>query len=185
MDDFLHNLRSGKNKPFDRNRRPYINPQFRDTEWRNGNDNKKGGYRKNNQPENMAGIKSLLENISKNQERFAVAEERVADAIERIADALTHFGLPKVSATESREHIPAPDATETTEIEPVKPDHVDRHGIVDIVLEMRKDGNTYGKIAQYIESKQIPTFSGKGQWCAQTVHRLHKQHMQSEAGKEG
>ncbi len=39
----------------------------------------------------------------------------------------------------------------------------------------RKDGNTFGQIAQQLEDQELPTFSGRGEWHAQTVHRICKE----------
>lgn len=37
---------------------------------------------------------------------------------------------------------------------------------------MRDEGATYGQIADRLEGEEIPTFSGKGKWHAQTIHRI-------------
>ena len=182
MNDFLHNLRSGKEKRFERGRRPYINPQFRDNDWRNGNEQKKGAYRKNSTDEQTAAIKNILEGIAKNQERIAIAEERAADAIERIARALTNSDPLKITSPESFSRTETSfDGSETTRnfhIEAAKSHDFDRNKTLNIINEMRENGVTYGKIAEHLESREIPTFSGKGKWCAQTVHRLYRQSSQ-------
>jgi hypothetical protein len=182
MNDFLHNLRSGKEKRYERGRRPYINPQFRDNDWRNGNEQKKGGYRKNSADEQTAAIKIILENIAKNQERIAIAEERKADAIEHIARALINGDTFKTTSPESFAQTEASLAgSETTgdfHIETAKTHDLNRNETLNIINEMREKGVTYGKIAEHLQSKEIPTFSGKGKWSAQTVNRIYRQNSQ-------
>ena len=39
---------------------------------------------------------------------------------------------------------------------------------------LRDKGATFAQIADHLTQKGIPTFSGKGQWHAQTIHRLCK-----------
>ncbi len=52
--------------------------------------------------------------------------------------------------------------------------HYTKDDILKIIREMRKDGTTYAIIADYLKDKGIPTFSGRGEWHAQTIHRLCK-----------
>lgn len=42
------------------------------------------------------------------------------------------------------------------------------------IKRLRKNGKSYGEITKYLESKNIPTFSGKGKWHAQTIANLLK-----------
>jgi hypothetical protein len=180
MNDFLQNLRSGKDKRYERGRRPYINPQFRENDWRNGNDHKKSGYRKPNSFEQTAAVKSALEDIAKNQERFAIAVERVASAIEVIAEALKSFTSPKTDSSVPDEMPRETASVETSTTSPPEesevPNSMDRDELINIIVGMRENGATYGKIAEHLDSKQIATLSGKGIWSAPTVHRLYRQH---------
>ncbi|ACN14188.1 hypothetical protein HRM2_10760 [Desulforapulum autotrophicum HRM2] len=47
-----------------------------------------------------------------------------------------------------------------------------REAVMEIVNSMRKDGATFDQVAQRLVSLGQPTFSGRGEWHAQTVHRL-------------
>lgn len=47
-----------------------------------------------------------------------------------------------------------------------------RAKVIKIISNMRAKGSTYGQIADHLEGKNISTFSGKGRWHAQTIHRL-------------
>jgi len=52
--------------------------------------------------------------------------------------------------------------------------HYTKDAILNIIQTMRKEGATFGIIADYLKEKGIPTFSGRGEWHAQTIHRLCK-----------
>lgn len=52
--------------------------------------------------------------------------------------------------------------------------HYTKDDILTIIRTMRKKGTTFSIIADYLKEKGIPTFSGRGEWHAQTIHRLCK-----------
>jgi hypothetical protein len=52
--------------------------------------------------------------------------------------------------------------------------HYTKDDILTIIGTMRKKGATFATIAAYLKEKGIPTFSGRGEWHAQTIHRLCK-----------
>jgi len=45
---------------------------------------------------------------------------------------------------------------------------------LNIIFSMREQGKTFGEIALHLDSEKISTFSGKGAWHAQTIHRICK-----------
>ncbi len=47
-----------------------------------------------------------------------------------------------------------------------------RKEIMDIIYSMRDEGATFDQVAKYLSDLGQPTFSGRGEWHAQTVHRL-------------
>lgn len=47
-----------------------------------------------------------------------------------------------------------------------------RDHTVKMARKMRRKGATYKEIADALNQSETPTFSGKGRWYAQTVHRL-------------
>jgi len=47
-----------------------------------------------------------------------------------------------------------------------------REAIMDIIYGMREKGATYDDVATQLVSLGQPTFSGRGEWHAQTIHRL-------------
>lgn len=52
--------------------------------------------------------------------------------------------------------------------------HYTKDDILSIIQNMRDQGATFSIIADYLKEKGIPTFSGRGEWHAQTIHRLCK-----------
>lgn len=48
-----------------------------------------------------------------------------------------------------------------------------RERIMEIIHTMRAEGSTYDEVAQYLVKLGQPTFSGRGKWYAQTIHRLY------------
>jgi hypothetical protein len=117
MNDFLHSLRSNKDKRFDRNRRNYDSPGYRPNDRMNTSDRKrKGSYRsqQNEQAQAYAAInkllptiKSLLETLNDDRKKLIEAEERKASAMEAIAvflkqlSGLTGDALPVLESIES------------------------------------------------------------------------------------
>ncbi len=47
-----------------------------------------------------------------------------------------------------------------------------RDEIMDIIHSMREEGATFDQVASHLVSLGQPTFSGRGEWHAQTIHRL-------------
>lgn len=47
-----------------------------------------------------------------------------------------------------------------------------RKVVMDIINSMRKEGATYDQVAKRLIELGQPTFSGRGEWHAQTIHRL-------------
>ena len=109
MNDFLHSLRSNKDKRFDRNRRNYESPGYRPNDRMNSSDNRrrKGSYRpqQNEQAQAYAAInkllptiKSLLESQNEDRKKLIEAEERKAAAMESIASFLRQLSGGAVDA---------------------------------------------------------------------------------------
>jgi len=92
MDDFLHNLRSGKLKQQDRSNRPYNDQQYKGGQRRPMVDRRKKDYDNRESIERLAVLKEVLENLAEVQKRMAEAyearntvEERKAYAMEVLA----------------------------------------------------------------------------------------------------
>ena len=117
MNDFLHSLRSNKDKRFDRNRRNYDSPGYRPNDRMSSADRRrKTSYRpqQNEQAQAYAAInkllptiKTLLETLNDDRKKLIEAEERKAAAMEAIAvflkqlSGVTGDALPVLESIES------------------------------------------------------------------------------------
>ncbi len=104
MDDFLHNLRSGKLKQGDRSNRPYNDPQYKGGPRRNTMDRRKGHHDNKESFERLNAIKEVLENLAESQKRMSDAykartraEERKAKALEIIAKSIYQMVNPNAN----------------------------------------------------------------------------------------
>lgn len=203
MDDFLHNLRSGKLKQTDRSGRSYNDPQYKGGPRRNVMDRRK---RELETFERLNAVKEVLETISETQKRMVEAteartkaEERKARAMEILAqniyrminpdatDADTLFSnqpeMQPASITPPAEdqsitvESSAKEAQDenTPDVESQSTGRLsskDRDIIVDIIGQMRADGQNWEKIARHIAAKGYPTVSGRGTWRGITAKNL-------------
>lgn len=184
MDDFLHNLRKSTERNNER-RRNYNNPQYRGPERRGPRDQRRPYHKKTDLQDMLPDVKSILENISAGQKQLVEVTERFADAQERQADVLEGIAilLQRLLEDDGFVHRFAGPLTYAPEKEAtmasqgrraLRVSAADREAVIDVILNLRKDGLTYKEIAQHLEDEQIPTFSGKGAWHAQTVHKVCK-----------
>lgn len=194
MDDFLHNLRSGKLKQHDRGR-SYNDPQYKGGQRRNTHQDRR--KKELEAFERLNAVKEVLEAISGTQLRMAEAyeartkaEERKARAMEVLAkniyrmlnpDADDADGLfdPEPAAKPPAELTPETviqpdDAVQIHEEtyqtdseadeEPKKLTETERQTLFNLIGKMRDEGNKWEQIARHIASKGYSTVSGKGTW---------------------
>lgn len=181
MDDFLHNLRSGKLKQPDRGRRDY--PDYKGPQRRAGNERRRTtDYYTKVTNENFALIKDSLDMLVENQKRIADAvagrkenQTRIADALEAIAAMMgRHFGYTDILTT--REEAIDAKPEEEPKSGPVQPE-VDsvsegQPRLLDTISTMRTQGVSWEKIARHLDDTRIPTVSGKGKWRGQAVKKF-------------
>lgn len=212
MDDFLHNLRTGKNKPFDRNRKQFDNNGYKNPDRQSPNDNRrKEAFQRSPPVDHFPAIKKLLGEITEGQrrqaeidDRRATAEERIASAMEKIASCFSEKNptAPVVdpekknepdsrifpeSVTPARVFQPATtDAVSASENTDPAPDAITpgitRESVLEMIGALRKEQLSFEKIARTLEAQGIPTFSGKGAWHSQTVSKLCHQFFPSLPG---
>ena len=192
MDDFLHNLRSGKLKQPDRGRRDYTD--YKGPQRRAGNERRKPDYYAKVTSENFALVKDSLDVLADQQKRIAEAmaarkktDARIADALETIAAMMgRHLGyendLPRHS--EAMEGEPYEDAGDI-----LVPDQVvdqfadigtgnqkisdeDKPKLLNIIAAMRDEGDSWEKIARHMDDQNIPTVSGKGKWRGPAIKKF-------------
>ena len=104
MDDFLHQLRNGNTRRYDRPRKTYEGNQYNNDKRRPPNQTKYT-TRPQTESEHLPIIRKTLEDIAANQtrqlqigERRVVAEERKAEAMETIAAWLGRQSAPQTLA---------------------------------------------------------------------------------------
>lgn len=140
----------------------------------------------------MERISAQLERLAMHQERIANAKERLADAEERKTLIIESFAEPLRMFFNSGQAFAQPSPVPMMEAPPVdervqrldekmeaklnarRSDLQDREMIVQMIRKMRKNGSTYEQIAKFLDEENIQTFSKKGKWHAQTIHRLCK-----------
>ncbi len=181
MSDFLRNLRSthkkdapGSRKNLDGNYYPQpdrriindrrISPDFDNIEAM-------GRNLVNALPEILENMTTLTEQV----EKIATISQLLAESKIRQQNAVADFftSLNKVVSTEPHGAGPEEPTAKTT-ASYAAGTHYTKDDILSIIQNMRKQGATFSVIADYLKEKTIPTFSGKGEWHAQTIHRLCK-----------
>jgi hypothetical protein len=158
MNDFLHSLRNGNGKRFERPRKNYDNPQYRAPDRLN-REKKTPHHRRFNDSEQMANIKKVLDTMAENLDRIQNAQERTADAIERIADylqlAFAAQGLQALPTTpQVQKEVPAAAPPAETESDM---DTVDALDATPIARETVTAYEAPPKVAETPKRKRITT----------------------------
>lgn len=195
MDDFLHNLRSGKLKQHDRSNRSYNDQHYKGGQRRPATDRRKKG---NETVEQMNAIKELLEAVAETQKRIAtaqeartVAEEKKARALEVIANHIQGFFVSGADNGTGGFAPAPPDAGEDVQViddspeteaaesqaplsASIKLSPEDKKAVYALVQRLRKDGISWEKIARSIAAQGYPTLSGKGSWRGVMAKNLYE-----------
>ena len=177
MDDFLHNLRSGKLKQGDRGRRDYSD--YKGPQRRAGSERRRTDYYAKVTGDNFAMVKDALESLAEQQKRIADAlsarrdaESRIAEALETIAArlAIPQDGPePQTPATD--DSTPTVQSDDWPSSGPKLADQ-DRPRLIQLITAMRKNGQSWEKIARQMIEKSVPTVSGKGSWRGTAVKKF-------------
>ncbi|HCY88026.1 MAG TPA: hypothetical protein DHV36_23010 [Desulfobacteraceae bacterium] len=115
-------------------------------------------------------ITAMAEHVEK---IATINEMRMEAAIRRdnaVADFFENLGQV-VAETTAADDMPIPPRATTSYASGT---HYTKDDILSIISNMRDQGATFAMIAEYLREKGIPTFSGRGEWHAQTIHRLCK-----------
>lgn len=179
MSDFLKNLRSSQKKEASRPRRNL------DGHYHPQKDRRRLPDRRSNYSNELnllwsclsETLPELIENttsLTKTVEKKSSEDNRLTEARIRQHNAISDFfdNLNTLFSTEIALNNPAgrPKATASY----ASGTHYTKDDILAIIKNMRQDGATFAVIAGFLKNKGIPTFSGKGEWHAQTIHRLCK-----------
>ncbi len=180
MSDFLKNLRSSTKKEVSPPRKKLEGNYFQHTERRSMDDRRNSGSTGNF--ENLSRqigdtIPEILEHtttLTEQVEKLAATNELVAEAKIRQHNAVADFfnNLNKMVLGTSEKNIFTDPQKVTTSY--ASGTHYTKDDILSIIQKMRDEGATFSIIAEYLTEKGMPTFSGRGEWHAQTIHRLCK-----------
>jgi len=186
MNDFLHKLRkgneyrNGNEARFKKKKHPYDRSQDQNVLYdRRSNNEPRRNPQVNSHhvepspaipAEAMIVIRDFLQEISVNQERLAMAEERKAGALEAIAEFLKNAKeIPFLINTEMQTGNRKIQERKRRSKKYTDPN---RQKVMETIASMREKNATYQEIAEKLELENLKTFSGRGKWHAQTVHRL-------------
>jgi len=185
MDDFLYNVRTGVHKRQDGNRKQYGNYNNRGYDKQRAREGRNGSSQRDGNQDQWSLIKKILEDISHDQKRIAEASEREARAAERQAEALENISVclgfvppPKATGTPDTDEAPLESSLEADQPEDTPAEtsaETERERTMAMILDMRKEGVSYVKIAAHLSAMRVPTFSGRGQWRGHTVSALCRQ----------
>jgi hypothetical protein len=205
MNDFLHQLRTGSHKRFEKGRRNFDGNTYRGNERGNTRDRKTVPKKRPMDVEQLQAIRSILQSLTDTYkaaaEREALAAERQAVALESIAKHLKKlapsipFDAPMVgepgpetppragvaSAVEEPDTgmVKVPTAedggTGSEGTETAEALGIDRGDLLAVIRERKEAGDSFTEIARHLNAKHIPTVTGKGTWRAQSVSRLYGQ----------
>jgi hypothetical protein len=191
MDDFLHNLRSGKLKHPDRGRRDYTD--YKGPQRRVGNERRRTDYYAKVTTENFALIKETLDALADYQKRIADTmaarertEARIADALETIAATMGNRRLEDGLSKARRKNHPETDEEITNRKTPTasaasqpiastlrnKLSTKDKPELLKLIAAMRNDGHSWEKIARDFDDRDIATVSGKGKWRGPAIKKF-------------
>jgi hypothetical protein len=101
------------------------------------------------------------------EHHYVAVQKQETDPI--VFTATTEATEPEKPAVRIRKKVVAekPETTVVTGTELLS-----REAVMDIIHTMRKQGATFDQVAARLIELGQPTFSGRGEWHAQTIHRL-------------
>jgi hypothetical protein len=186
MSDFLHKLRNGNEyrngneARFKKKKHSYDGGQGQNILYdrRNNKEPRRNAQFNSHHVEQspaipaeaMLVIKDFLREISVNQERLALAEERKAGALEAIAEFLK--SAKEIPILINSEMQTGERKIQERKRRSKKYTDPNRSKVMEAIASMREKNATYQEIAEKLELENLKTFSGRGKWHAQTVHRL-------------
>ncbi|GAB6095555.1 hypothetical protein JCM14469_18070 [Desulfatiferula olefinivorans] len=193
MSEFLKNFRSTHSRYAGNKRNPYDGHYYPSQERRTGNDRRNESGSSSGKPsaslfakleEFLPRLLTLLETITENQQQLIEMKDRESRNADMMASAFKDIGAvldalrsrgpgPVIRETrsDSSETNPPMSIKELDQTE-MKSSADEKREVIRIMKKLRKKGGTYKEIAHFLNENKIPTFSNKGYWHAQTIHRL-------------
>lgn len=190
MSEFLKNLKGGKEKLPQQKKYHYDSHQYHYEKQYRGNEKRTGTERRkardthqqasinNLLTELVPVLKQFLVTITDNQERLIIAEDARAKAEEKKAEAISN--LIEYLKSDGFDSIMNMREGSKKKKRAKKPIDANRKKVMQIIAKMRAKGDTFEQIALQLDKEKLPTFSGRGQWHAQTIHRLYQDHIMGE-----
>ncbi|RJP79658.1 MAG: hypothetical protein C4522_09435 [Desulfobacteraceae bacterium] len=185
MSDFLKNLRSGQEKQQPRygNKTFHEGRQYSGNEKRVGADRRSPKHYKQGQRDLLTetihdlspAIKEFLIEFVDSQRKLTEIEEVKVKTEEKKIQVFED--LMAYLKSEGLETLLNLKDEKRKKKKVKKPMDANRKKVMQIIAKMRADGETFDKIALYLEKEKLQTFSNRGQWHAQTVHRLYQDHI--------
>ncbi|MGM0418239.1 MAG: hypothetical protein ACQEQS_05915 [Thermodesulfobacteriota bacterium] len=185
MNEFLKNLRSQQQDKFAGSYRShtdksnYPHPERRAGGDRRGHSSSKGNINLDQLTKKvtelvpelknlMQGITDTADRMADIMERYVAVEEKRNDIFESMEKSIQNMGVQNTASENNNEN-------DVREQKTKKIPKEEKNRIMDLIISMRDKGSTYDQIAEHLGEENIPTFSNKGHWHAQTIHRLYQQ----------
>ncbi|MEW6079317.1 MAG: hypothetical protein AB1724_16030 [Thermodesulfobacteriota bacterium] len=102
-------------------------------------------------------VKKYLAQAAESQIRLAEAAEKNAQALQKVVDAMPELIQAAPFRREPRKRKIS----------------AHKQQLLDMIKKLRDENMTYEEVAAYLDKNKVPTFSGRGRWHAQTIHRLY------------
>ncbi|MCG8565298.1 MAG: recombinase family protein [Desulfobacterales bacterium] len=184
MSDFLKNLRSSYKKEIPHPRKKPDGQLYIQQDRRNASERRSAYQGAADQPpttnlkpgpvevtpellENLTRITEMIETFVNSNELLTASKIRRQNAVSDILETLNRLLLSD-GFNGSSQSVPQATASYASGT------HYTKDDILEMIQDMRDQGATFSVIADYLQEKGIPTFSGRGAWHAQTIHRLCK-----------
>lgn len=159
MSEFLKNLRNNQNfnqKQFDAKHKGQQRSEAR---------GKGAGKETGDIPEYLKAlfddlapvVKKYLHQAAESQMRIAEAAEKNARALEKVMESLPELVQSAPFRREPRKRKIS----------------AHKQQLLDMIKKLRDENMTYEEVAAHLDKNKVPTFSGRGRWHAQTIHRLY------------
>jgi len=178
MNDFLKNLRSSHKKDSSDPKRNLDGHFYRKNDRRIIQD-RRSIHSADSIDILLEKLTDLIPKISDNATVFSsffefleIKSDRLIDAKIKQHEAVTQFfeNMNRLIQTDNSAEKPPAKASASY----ATGTRYTKDEILDMMHSLRQQGKTFSQIADHLIEKGIPTFSGKGHWHAQTIHRLCK-----------
>ncbi len=127
-------------------------------------------------------LSSHIETLANNQNEMIKVQQKTANMLERQVNEaeriFKHLNIAPLYNKEPEEEKTAKETHKNHYVTSTKSDasvadkKLGREAVMKLIYTLRKEGASFDQIALRLVELGQPTFSGRGEWHAQTVHRL-------------